>query len=259
MLMAVVVPKPRSLRDQVSPEEWAARVDLACAYRLVAHHGWTWMIYNHISARVPGHEHQFLLNPFGLHYTEATASNLVKIDLDGKILDGSPYPINDAGFTIHSAIHGARHDVAAVLHTHTEAGGALSALDAGLLPFSQDALLFYNRIAYHDFEGIALDLDERSRLVRDLGPHFAMILRNHGLLTCGRSVAEAFLFMYVLERVCCSQLAMMATGAAIRLPPPEVCEKTALQYGCNRGEVAGVDEWPHWVRMMDALDPSYRS
>ena len=257
--MAVVVPKPRSLRDQVSPEEWAARVDLACAYRLVAHHGWTWIIYNHISARVPGHEHQFLLNPFGLHYAEVTASNLVKIDLDGKILDGSPYPINDAGFTIHSAIHGARHDVAAVLHTHTEAGAAVSALDVGLLPFSQDALLFYNRIAYHDFEGIALDLDERSRLVRDLGPQFAMILRNHGLLTCGRSIAEAFLFMYQLERVCRSQLAMMAAGGAFRLPPPEVCEKTALQYRCNRGEVAGVDEWPHWVRMMDQLDPSYRS
>ena len=257
--MAVAAPKPRSLRDQVSPEEWAARVDLACAYRLVAHHGWTWMIYNHISARVPGHEHQFLLNPFGLHYTEVTASNLVKIDLDGKILDGSPYPINDAGFTIHSAIHGARPDVAAVLHTHTEAGGAVSALEAGLLPFSQDALIFYNRIAYHDFEGIALDLDERSRLVHDLGPHHAMILRNHGLLTCGRSVAEAFLFMYVLERVCRSQLALMATGARIRLPPPEVCEKTALQYRCNRGEVGGVDEWPHWVRMMDQLDPSYRS
>ena len=257
--MAVVVPKPRSLRDQVSPEEWAARVDLACAYRLVAHHGWTWMIYNHISARVPGHEHQFLLNPFGLHYTEVTASNLVKIDLDGKILDGSPYPINDAGFTIHSAIHGARHDVAAVLHTHTEAGAAVSALDAGLLPFSQDALIFYNRIAYHDFEGIALDLDERSRLVADLGPHYAMILRNHGLLTCGRTIAEAFLFMYQLERVCRSQLAMMAAGGKVRLPPPEVCEKTALQYGCNRGQPAGADEWPHWVRMMDRLDPSYRS
>lgn len=257
--MAVAAPKPRSLRDQVSPEEWAARVDLACAYRLVAHHGWTWMIYNHISARVPGHDEQFLLNPFGLHYTEVTASNLVKIDLDGKILDGSPYPINDAGFTIHSAIHGARHDVAAVLHTHTEAGGALSALDVGLLPFSQDALLFYNRLAYHDFEGIALDLDERSRLVRDLGPHYAMILRNHGLLTCGRTLAEAFMFMYQLERVCRSQLAAMAAGGKIRLPPPEVCEKTALQYGCNRGEPAGAHEWPHWVRMMDRLDPSYRS
>jgi ribulose-5-phosphate 4-epimerase/fuculose-1-phosphate aldolase len=257
--MAVVVPKPRSLRDQVSPEEWAVRVDLACAYRLVAHHGWTWMIYNHISARVPGHEGQFLLNPFGLHYTEVTASNLVKIDLDGNILDGSPYPINDAGFTIHSAIHGARADVAAVLHTHTEAGAAVSALDTGLLPFSQDALIFYHRLAYHDFEGIAFDLDERSRLVRDLGPHHAMILRNHGLLTCGRSIAEAFMLMYVLERVCRSQLAMMAAGGVVRLPPPEVCEKTALQYSCNRGEPAGVHEWPHWVRMMDQLDPSYRS
>jgi ribulose-5-phosphate 4-epimerase/fuculose-1-phosphate aldolase len=257
--MAVVAPKPRSLRDQVSPEEWAARVDLACAYRLVAHHGWTWMIYNHISARVPGRDDQFLLNPFGLHYTEVTASNLVRIDLDGKILDGSPYPINDAGFTIHSAIHGARHDVAAVLHTHTDAGAAVSALDVGLLPFSQDALLFYNRLAYHDFEGIALDLDERSRLVRDLGPHYAMILRNHGLLTCGRTVAEAFMFMFQLERVCRSQLLAMAAGGKLRLPPPEVCEKTALQYGCHRGEPAGAHEWPHWVRMMDRLDPSYRS
>jgi ribulose-5-phosphate 4-epimerase/fuculose-1-phosphate aldolase len=256
--MVVALHGPRSLRDKVSPEEWAARVDLACAYRLVAHHGWTMMIYNHISARVPGREDQFLLNPFGLHYTEVTASNLVKIDMAGKVVDDSPYAINEAGFTIHSAVHGARPDVAAVLHTHTEAGTALSALDCGLLSFSQDAMVFYNRIGYHDFEGIALDLDERSRLVRDLGPHYAMILRNHGLLTCGRTVAEAFEFMYMLEFVCRAQLRALTTGQKLRLPPPEICEKTALQYGCNRGEPAGGHEWPHWVRMMDRLDPSYR-
>ena len=256
--MVVVLPKPRSLRDKVSPEEWAVRVDLACTYRLVAHHGWTMMIYNHISARVPGQDDQFLLNPFGLHYTEVTASNLVKIDMTGKVIDGSPYAINDAGFTIHSAVHGARHDVAAVLHTHTEAGTAASALDCGLLPFSQDAMVFYNRVGYHDFEGIALDLDERERLVRDLGPHYAMILRNHGLLTCGRTVAEAFELMYQLEFVCRAQLRALTTGQKLRLPPPEICEKTALQYGCNRGEPAGSHEWPHWVRMMDRLDPSYR-
>lgn len=256
--MAVALTTTRSLRDKVSAEEWAARVELACAYRLVAHHGWTLMIYNHISARVPGHPDQFLLNPFGLHYSEVTASNLVKIDLTGAVLDGSPYAINDAGFTIHSAIHGARHDVAAVLHTHTEAGSALSVLESGLLPLTQDAMAFHNRIGYHEFEGIALDLDERSRLVRDLGPHHAMILRNHGLLTCGRTTAEAFTLMYLLERACRTQLMTLATGQKLTLPSPEVCEKTALQYSCNRGEPAGADEWPHWVRMMDQLDRSYR-
>jgi ribulose-5-phosphate 4-epimerase/fuculose-1-phosphate aldolase len=256
--MVVALPKPRSLRGHVSAEEWAARVDLACAYRLTAHHGWTTMIYNHISVRVPDHADQFLLNPFGLHYSEVTASNLVKVDLTGQVVDGSPYPINEAGFTIHSAIHGARHDIAAVMHTHTEAGTAVSALDCGLLPLNQDALVFYNRISYHDFEGIAFDLGERSRLVHDLGPHHAMILRNHGLLTCGRTVGEMFTLMYQLERTCRTQLLTLATGQKLTLPPHEVCEKTALQYGCNRGEPAGEDEWPHWVRMMDRLDPSYR-
>ena len=256
--MAVVVSKPRSLRDQVSPEEWAARVDLACAYRLVAHHGWTWMIYNHISARVPGHEHQFLLNPFGLHYTEVTASNLVKIDLDGKILDGSPYPINDAGFTIHSAIHGARPDVAAVLHTHTEAGGAVSALEAGLLPFSQDALLFYNRIAYHDFEGIALDLDERSRLVRDLGPHFAMILRNHGLLTIGRSAAEAFLLMYRLESACRIQVMAQSGGSELsHIDSPILSAVRSQVDEVTKGMGAEI-LWPGLLRRLDRLDGSYK-
>lgn len=256
--MVAAVPTPRTLRDKVTAEEWAVRVDLACAYRLTAHFGWTMMIYNHISARVPGEQDQFLLNPFGLHYSEVTASNLVKIDINGRIVDDTPYGINDAGFTIHSAVHAARHDLAAVMHTHTEAGTAVSALDCGLLAFSQDAMVFYNRVGYHDFEGIALDLDERSRLVRDLGPHLAMILRNHGLLTCGRTVAEAFQLMYMLEMVCRAQLAALATGQKLRLPPREVCEKTALQYACNRGVPAGAEEWPHWVRMMDRLDPSYR-
>jgi len=256
--MAVALLKPRSLRDKVSAEEWQTRVDLACAYRLAAHYGWTMMIYNHISARVPGHDDQFLLNPFGLHYSEVTASNLVKIDLKGKVIDGSPYRINEAGFTIHSAIHAVRHDVAAVMHTHTEAGAALSCLECGLLPLNQDALVFYNRVAYHNFEGIALDLDECPRLVRDLGPHYALILRNHGLLTCGRTVGEAFTFMYQLEFVARVQLKAMATGQKLPQPSPDVCEKTALQFACNRGTPAGTDEWAHWIRMMDALDSSYR-
>ena len=253
----------KSMRDKVTPAEWQARVDLAACYRLVAHYEMSDMMANHISAAVPGEGNAFLINAYGMLYEEITASSLIKIDIDGNILakpdfGALDYGINRAGYVIHGAIHKARHDVACVIHTHTWAGMALSALECGVLPITQTAMR-WSRVAYHDFEGIALDLDERSRLVRDLGPHHAMILRNHGLLTCGRTVAEAFMFMYVLERVCRSQLAMMAAGGAIRLPPPEVCEKTALQYSCNRGEPAGVHEWPHWVRMMDRLDPSYRS
>ena len=256
--MAVTLLKQRSLQDKVSAEEWQTRIELAAAYRLAAHYGWTMMIYNHISARIPGHDGQFLLNPFGLHYSEVTASNLVKIDINGKVIDGSPYKVNEAGFTIHSAVHAARHDVAAVMHTHTEAGTALSCLDVGLLPLNQDAMVFYNRVAYHDFEGIALDLDERGRIVKDLGSHYSMILKNHGLLTCGRTVGEAFTFMYQLEHVCRVQLRAMATGHKLPQPAPDVCEKTAMQFNCNKGTPAGTDEWPHWLRMMDRLDPSYR-
>lgn len=249
------------VRDRVSPEEWQARVDLAACYRLVFHYGWHHLILNHISARVPGEDGHFLLNPYGLMYNEVTASNLVKVDLDGTILDGSPYTINQAGYTIHSAIHGARHDVNCVIHTHTQAGMGISALTCGLLPLNQGALRFYNRLGYHDYEGIALDLDERERIVASLGPHKALILRNHGLLTAGRSIAEAFVLMYHLEKACAAQLAINATTAdsnAYSFPPPEVCEHATQQANRN-GRDHGAPSWPALVRMMDGVDPSFRT
>ena len=249
-----------SVCDQVSPEEWETRVNLAACYRLVFHYGWHHLILNHISARVPGEEDQFLLNPYGLMYNEVTASNLVKVDLEGNILDQTPYTINQAGYTIHSAVHGGRPDVKCVLHTHTEAGMGISALNCGLLPLNQGALRFYNRIGYHDYEGIALDIDERERIVASLGPHKALILRNHGLLTAGASVAEAFVLMYHLEKASAAQLAVNATTVdsnAFTLPSPEICEHAAQQ--ANRdGRDHGAPSWPALKRMMDKTDPSFR-
>lgn len=243
------------LRDRVGAEEWETRVDLAAAYRLVAHYGWTHLTGNHISARVPGTDDQFLINPYGLMYEEITASSLVKVGLDGTILSDTEYDINQAGYVIHSAVHGARHDVVCVLHTHTEAGMGVSALASGLLPISMSALRFYNRIGYHDYQGVTLDVEECDSIVADLGPHMAMILRNHGLLTCGRSIGEAFLLMYNLEKACASQLAALASPEDIVQPPPEVCEKSAQQsWRGNHGDSA----WPALVRQMDRLDPSFR-
>ena len=243
-----------SLRDRVGADEWETRVELAACYRLVAHHGWTHMIFNHISARVPGTKDQFLINPRGLHFEEITASSLVRIDVDGNVLSETDYEVIEAGFVIHSAVHRARHDVACVLHTHTEAGMAVAAQACGLLPLSMSACRFYNRIGYHDYEGVTLDLDERERLVADLGPHMAVILRNHGLLTCGRTIGEAFCLMYELEKACASQVLAQA-GGELHIPPPEVCEHSAGQTsGRNTGEAS----WPAYVRMMDRLDPSYR-
>jgi len=211
--------------------ERQVREDLAAAYRLVAHYGMDDSIYTHISARVPDTDDQFLINPFGMLFRDITASKLVKIDLEGRILDDTPYDVNPAGFTIHSAVHSARHDAACVLHTHTLAGVGVSSLACGLQPCNQWALEFYNRVVYHDFEGIALDADERERLVADLGPTAkAMILRNHGLLTLGRNIPEAFILMLNLDRACRVQLAIQASGEAVYPLSPEVCEKTARQY-----------------------------
>lgn len=247
-----------SLRDKVSAEEWDARVQLAAAYRLAHMRGWaTTLIYNHISARVPGPEHHFLLNPFGLRYDEVTASNLVKIDLDGNILDDTPYTINEAGYTIHSAIHAAMPDRHCVFHTHTEAGMAVSSLEEGLMFTNQDAIMFYGNVGYHDFEGIALDLDERERLVRDLGDNLAMILRNHGLLVAGRTIGEAFTLMFFLEKACSTQLRMMAAGGRIIELSDNVLAHTAGQFDL-RNKVCGGREWPALVRMLDAADTSYR-
>ena len=247
-----------SLRERVSREEWDARVELAAAYRLADLHGWTTtLIYNHISARVPGEAHHFLLNPFGLRYDEVTASNLVKLDLDGNILDDTPYGINEAGYVIHSAIHAAREDVRCVIHTHTEAGMAVSALEEGILFVNQDALMFYDNIGFHDFEGIAFDVDECKRLAASIGPHYTLMLRNHGLLTAGRSVGEAYVLMYFLEKVCAAQLKMMASGGKIIHPSKKVCEHTAKQFDLRNKPMGGL-EWPALIRQLDAVDQSYR-
>ncbi|MBP6900452.1 MAG: class II aldolase/adducin family protein [Burkholderiaceae bacterium] len=214
-----------------SAAERQVREDLAAAYRLLALYGMDDSIYTHISARVPGTEDQFLINPFGMLFRDITASSLVKIDLDGRIVEPSDWDVNPAGFTIHSAVHAARHDAACVLHTHTLAGVAVSSLACGLQPCNQWALQFHKRVVYHDFEGIALNHEERERLVHDLGPSAkSLILRNHGLVTLGRNVAEAFILHLNLERACRVQLAIQSSGQTVYPVPEAVCELTARQY-----------------------------
>jgi ribulose-5-phosphate 4-epimerase/fuculose-1-phosphate aldolase len=245
-----------SKRGKVSAEEWEARVELAATYRLVAHFGWTNLVTNHISLRVPGTTDQFLINPFGLLYEQITASSLIRIDTEGNRLEDSPHEVNQAGFVIHSTIHAARLDLHCVLHTHTVAGQAVSALERGLLPLNQSAMRFYNRVGYHDLEGIALDTDERERLVRDLGPHKVLILRHHGLLTAGINCAEAFSLMYHLEKCCLTQMMVVASREPHTLPPQEVCEHTAQQYW--RGNRAlGQREWPALMDMIEAASPGF--
>jgi ribulose-5-phosphate 4-epimerase/fuculose-1-phosphate aldolase len=244
------------LREKVPEEEWRARVDLAACYRLVALYGMTDLTMTHISARVPGEENAFLINPMGFFFDEITASSLVKVDHDGKILSETVHDINEAGYVIHSAIHAAREDVGSVLHTHTRAGMAVAAMACGLLPISQHAMRFYKRLGYHDYEGIALDIDERQRLVADLGAHRAMILKNHGLLTAGRSTAEAFNLMFYLEKCCQSQIDAMTGGAEIVVPSEAVCEHAAGQF--EGFGVIGNRDWPGHLRRLDKLHPSYR-
>src|SRR3989454_4540030 len=214
-------PKASTVRDQVSPQEWQTRVDLAAAYRLVALYGWDDLIFTHISARVPGAAHHFLLNPYGMMFEEVTASSLVKIDLAGNKVNESPYFVNPAGFTIHSAVHAARADALCVMHLHTDYGIAVSAQKDGLLPLSQQAMLARASLAYHDYEGLALNEGEKPRLVADLGDKHHLILRNHGLLTVGRTAAEAFLGMYLLESACKIQiLAQSGASELARIPDP---------------------------------------
>ena len=247
-----------SVRQRVSDEEWQARVDLAAAYRLAAHYGWTHMINNHISVRVPGTEDQFLLNPYGFLYEQITASSLVKIDVDGRKIDDSPYDVNQAGFVIHSAIHMARKDLHAIIHTHTVAGQAVSALDCGILPINQSAMRFPNRIGYHDFEGVASDLDERERIVADLGPHKCLIMKHHGLLTAGVNIAEAFNLMYYLEKSCQTQMMVLASNQPFTLASKESIEKTEQQFWGN-GRIHGQRDWPALVKLAETLDPSFRN
>ena len=244
---------------KLSAEEQQVRIDLAACYRLIALNGMDDMHATHISARVPGSEHHFLINPYGLLFSQVTASNLVKIDINGNIVEDTPYSINPAGFVIHSAVHAAREDAICVIHTHTVAGIAVACLEEGLLPLSQKSMRFYKRIAYHDYEGKADDLDERSRLARDLGPHNVMILRNHGLLACGRSVSRAYKTIYNLEKSCKIQLAVMSSGGTPIALSEKVMEHAAKQF--DRDDVPGgtrPDGWPSLLMHLDKVDPGYR-
>ena len=244
----------RSIRSEVSAEEWQTRMDLAACYRLVDRHGMTDMIYNHITARLPGPEHHLLINLYGLTYREITASSLVKIDLDGEIIwkPDTDYGINKSGYVIHGCIHRARQDVACVLHTHTSAGMAVSAMKCGLLPLTQTSIRFVGHIGYHDYEGPATDLDERERLVRDLGPHDAMILRSHGLLTCGATIQQAFNTMYQLEMSCRAQVDAMAARTELLMPSEQILAKTAHLYQPGTRRPYGILEWPAMLRLLAA-------
>jgi ribulose-5-phosphate 4-epimerase/fuculose-1-phosphate aldolase len=250
-----------SLKDQVSPDEWAIRVDLAAAYRLVARFGWEDLVFTHISARVPGAEEHFLINPYGLFFDEITASSLVKIGLDGAKVQDSPFEVNPAGFVIHSAIHAGRHDAKCVLHTHTVNGIAVSAQHGGLLPLSQHSMAVLGSLGYHDFEGPATRDDEKPRLVADLGRHGHLILKNHGLLTVGETVAEAFIRMYYLEASCAIQVRAQAGGGELTHVSKEVLDASyaTMQAGGASRRSAAQLVWPGLLRRLDRTDPSYRS
>jgi len=252
--------KTLSLKNKVSPTEWAMRIDVAACYRLVALFGMNDLVYNHISGRVPGEEGHFLINPYGFAYEEVTASSLVKIDFDGKVVldSGTGCGINLAGFVIHSAIHRARQDVDCVIHTHSVAGMAVSALKCGLLPLTQNAM-FFGKLAYHDYESVAIDLDEQRRLVRDLGDARAMILRNHGVLVAGSTVCEAFVTLHWLEKACQAQLAAMACNTELNHPSQKVVELTNQRYMPGQRRNITELEWPAMLRMLDRRDPSYRN
>ncbi|HEX4764257.1 MAG TPA: class II aldolase/adducin family protein [Usitatibacter sp.] len=252
-----------SMKDRVTPAEWKARVDLAACYRLVDLYGMSDMMANHISAAVPGEEGAFLINPYGMMYEEITASCLIKIDVEGNVLAKPDfgeldYGINKAGYVIHGAVHRARHDVACVIHTHTWAGMALSALECGVLPITQTSMRFL-KIGYHDYQGVVLDGKEEASLLADLGGNEALILRNHGLLTVGKTIGEAFNWMHRLELTARSQLAAMATGAKLSHVPPQVLEETYMNYQPQTRRPYGVMEWPALLRKLDRLDPSFRT
>jgi ribulose-5-phosphate 4-epimerase/fuculose-1-phosphate aldolase len=250
------------LKDQVSPEEWAMRVDLAACYRLVDMFGWSDLLGTHISARIPGEEDAFLINPYGLLFEEINASSLVKVDEVGNILSPTEYHINPAGFVIHGAIHMARPEIACAIHTHTQAGTSVATQKGGLLPLTQHALAVIAHTGYHGYEGIATDMSERDRLVRDLGANNVLVLRNHGLLTVGRTVAEAFVWMYRAERACRMQLAFQSSSAEATEIPEEVqtvtIARNRLANSPEGHRPIGVLEWPALLRKLDRVDTSYR-
>ena len=280
--MASIVPfRTQSMRDRVSPDEWDLRVNLAACYRLVAHYGMSDLVYNHITARLPGPEHHVLINAYGLLYDEISASSLIKVDLTGKVLakpDGVDLSVNAAGYIIHSAVHEAREDVVCVIHTHTRAAIAVSAMEEGLLPLSQTAMRFHGQLAYHDYEGPAFNRGEKERLVSNLGQRNAMFLRNHGLLVCGPSIAQAFNTIYWLENACRIQVDALSCNRLLHRPANEVIDATAAALSGSEitldneadtnphlkpeahksGSGYGMLEWPALLRRLDRIDPSYR-
>jgi len=258
-MTATALKTRKSVREQVSKEEWDTRVNLAACYRLMAEFGMVEMVANHISARVPGSHNEFLINPYGMLYEEMTASCMIRIDLDGKVLfNPTDYDVNEAGYVIHSAIHAARHDVDCIIHTHTLAGMAVSAMKCGILPIAQSSMRFSD-IAYHDYEGVALRLEERERLVQNLGNREAMVLRNHGLLTVAPSIPECFNSMYRLERACQVQVTALSCNAELQLPPNEVVKYSNEQMRSGNRRRYGLLEWPALLRKLDKVDTSYKN
>ena len=245
------------LRAAVSAEEWQIRVDLAACYRLVAAHGWADLVFTHISAKLPGPDEQFLINPYGALFEEITASSLVKVDAAGKIIGDSPFPVNPAGFTIHSAVHAARSDVGCVLHTHTVNGIGVSAQRGGVLPISQQSIFVLASLGYHDYEGVALRDDEKPRLTGDLGSANYLMLRNHGLLTVGKTIADAFLHMYTFENTCRIQIDAQAGGELVQVDPRILEGMGAVMKIATAGQGANI-AWPALLRKVERADPSYK-
>jgi ribulose-5-phosphate 4-epimerase/fuculose-1-phosphate aldolase len=257
--MNSIITTTPAVKACVSAEEWEARVNLAAAYRLAALYGWDDLVFTHISARVPGSEHHFLINPYGMMFEEITASSLVKVDLDGRKVMDSPFEINPAGFTIHSCIHRAREDALCVLHVHSMNGVAVSAQKQGLLPISQQSLFVLSTLGYHDYEGVALNPEEQPRLVQDLGDKHCLMLRNHGLLTLGPSPADAFLLMYTFEAACMIQVRAQSGGQElIRIPQTIVEGIQAAAKQVTRGLGAGL-AWPGLLRKLDRANPGFRN
>jgi ribulose-5-phosphate 4-epimerase/fuculose-1-phosphate aldolase len=247
-----------SLKQVVSEQEWELRVHLAAAYRLVAMYGWSDLVFTHITARIPGPEHHFLINPYGLMFDEITASSLVKVDQQcNKIID-SPFPVNPAGFVIHSAVHEAREDITCVLHTHTRAGVAVSAQKRGILPISQQSTFVLASLAYHDYEGVAFREEEKPRLQADLGTANFLVLRNHGLLTVGKTIADAFLAMYTFENTCRIQVDAQAGGGELTEVNPLIVKGVAEAMRVQTGGLGGAFVWPSLLRRLDKADPSYK-
>ena len=258
MCASPVIQKLEATDRAVDEVEWETRVDLAACYRLIEHYDMDDLFATHISVRAPGADDHFLLNPYGVHFSEITASSLVKVDLDGNIVQKTDHVINPAGFVIHSAVHAARHDAKCVLHTHTVAGMAVATMEDGLQPMFQKAMRFYDGVAYHDFEGVAEDLDERKRLVQDLGEKNYLVLRNHGLLVCGPTIGQAFKEMFAMEKACKTQLAIMQAGGKVIKISDNLLQHTAQQFARNRAVTKERPSgWASMKKMLDRVNPGY--